>query len=243
MKDTLYAREQAVVDFTFDEKVVSVFPDMIKRSVPGYPTIIKMIGSLAERYVQPHTRCYDLGCSLGAASFAMRHHICAEGVEIVAVDNSQAMLSQFQQALALDSAEHGAAVTVQPRLGDIAEIAIEQASMVVLNFTLQFLPVAQRDALIQRIYAGLVSGGVLVLSEKLVFADPHLDALYIDLHQNFKKSQGYSDLEIAQKRSAIDKVLVPETAATHRARFAAAGFASADIWFQCLNFASFVAIK
>lgn len=243
MKDTIYTNEQEVVDFTFDEKVVSVFPDMINRSVPGYPTIIKMIGSLAERYVQPNTRCYDLGCSLGASTFAMRHHVQGEGVEIISVDNSQAMLDQFQQAIALDSKERGDAVSVQPQLGDIAEIDIQNASMVVLNFTLQFIPVAQRDAMIQKVYDGLVDGGVLVLSEKLVFDDGHMNELYIDLHHNFKKSQGYSDMEIAQKRSAIENVLVPETMATHKNRFASAGFASSDVCFQCLNFASFVAIK
>ena len=243
MKDNIYTDEQNIVDFTFDEKVVSVFPDMINRSVPGYPTIIKMIGSLAERYVQPNTRCYDLGCSLGASTFAMRHHVPKDSVQIISVDNSQAMLDQFQQAITLDNEHRGEGAMVISRLADIAEVDIVNASMVVLNFTLQFIPVAQRDAMIQKVYAGLVDGGVLVLSEKLVFDDEHMNELYIDLHHNFKKSQGYSELEIAQKRSAIENVLVPETMARHKDRFASAGFASSDVWFQCMNFASFVAIK
>ena len=243
MKDTIYTDEQAVVDFTFDEKVVSVFPDMINRSVPGYPTIIKMIGSLAERYVQPNTRCYDLGCSLGASTFAMRHHVPKDSVEIISVDNSRAMLDQFQQAIALDNEHRGEGAMIIRQLGDIAEVDIQNASMVVLNFTLQFIPVEQRKAVIQKVYDGLVGGGVLVLSEKVVFDDAHMNELYIDLHHSFKKAQGYSELEIAQKRSAIENVLVPETLETHKTRFDEAGFKSSDVWFQCMNFASLVAIK
>ena len=239
MKDTLYQNGDEIVDFTFDEKVVEVFPDMIKRSVPGYPTIIKMIGMLAARYVQAGTRCYDLGCSLGASSFAMRHHIEHSDVAIVAVDNSPAMVEQCKAAVLEDDAE----VPVALLLGDVAETAIENASMVVLNFTLQFLPPEQRAAVIQRIYDGLVPGGILVLSEKLRFEDAHLDELYIDLHHGFKKAQGYSDMEIAGKRSALDKVLIPESLSTHRQRMKQAGFGSVDVWFQCLNFASIVAVK
>lgn len=243
MKDNIYTDEQNIVDFTFDEKVVSVFPDMINRSVPGYPTIIKMIGSLAERYVQPNTRCYDLGCSLGASTFAMRHHVPKDSVQIISVDNSQAMLDQFQQAIELDNEHRGEGAVIISQLSDIADVEIQNASMVVLNFTLQFIPVRQRKLMIQKIYDGLVEGGVLVLSEKVVFEDAHMNELYIDLHHSFKKAQGYSDMEIAQKRSAIENVLVPETLQAHKQRFNEAGFKSSDVWFQCMNFASLVAIK
>lgn len=159
------------------------------------------------------------------------------------MDNSRAMLDQFQQAIALDNEHRGEGAMIIRQLGDIAEVDIQNASMVVLNFTLQFIPVEQRKAVIQKVYDGLVGGGVLVLSEKVVFDDAHMNELYIDLHHSFKKSQGYSELEIAQKRSAIENVLVPETLETHKTRFDEAGFKSSDVWFQCMNFASLVAIK
>lgn len=244
-KDTLF-NEQAphqVVDFAFDASVVDVFPDMINRSVPGYATIIKMIGLLAEQFVKPNTHCYDLGCSLGASTFAMRHHIVAGGVDIIAIDNSQPMLDTLRPVLddELKTSPHQA--TVELVLGDIAQCDIKNASMVVLNFTLQFLPVSQRDAIIQTIYDGLIDGGVLVLSEKLRFANDGVDELFIDLHHNFKRAQGYSELEVANKRSALENVLVPEPLTTHAKRCEQAGFRSFDVWFQCLNFASMVAIK
>lgn len=225
--------------FVFDETVVNVFPDMIKRSVPGYATIINMIGNLAERYVQANSVCYDLGCSLGAATLAMRHRIQAANTRILGIDNSAAMIERCRQVIAADSGE----VPVEVVCGDVQNIRIEQASMVVLNFTLQFIPIDQRLAVLTAIYEGLLPGGVLILSEKVAFEDKPHHELMIELHHNFKRSNGYSDLEIARKRSAIENVLIPETLATHRQRLRAAGFGSVDVWFQCFNFASMIAIK
>lgn len=238
--DNLYANPLAqITTFAFDESVVNVFPDMIKRSVPGYATIINMIGNLAERYAQPDSRCYDLGCSLGAATLAMRHRIQASNCHILGVDNSQAMLTRCQQVIDADSAE----VEVSLHCADLCGFPIENASVVVLNFTLQFIPVEQRAAILRNIFQGLKPNGVLILSEKLAFEDAQHQALMIELHHNFKRANGYSDLEIAQKRSAIENVLIPETLNTHRQRLKEAGFASVDVWFQCFNFASIIAIK
>ncbi|MES2675624.1 MAG: carboxy-S-adenosyl-L-methionine synthase CmoA [Pseudomonadota bacterium] len=238
--DTLYANPLAQVEtFAFDETVVNVFPDMIKRSVPGYATIINMIGNLAERYAQPESTCYDLGCSLGAATLAMRHRIQAANCNIVGVDNSEAMLARCQQVMAADSAE----VAVNLHCADLCEFPIQNASIVVLNFTLQFIAVEKRNTILTDIYTGLKPNGVLILSEKLAFEDEQHQALMIELHHNFKRANGYSDLEIAQKRTAIEKVLIPETLTTHRQRLKDAGFSSVDVWFQCFNFASLIAIK
>lgn len=238
--DQLFANPlNSVPDFQFDHQVVNVFPDMIKRSVPGYTTIISMIGQLSERYAQSGSRCYDLGCSLGAATLAMRHRIRSADCQIVAVDNSNAMIDRCAKVIDADSGE----VPVQLLCSDLQDVAIENASMVVLNFTLQFIAKAERTQIIKRIYDGLLPGGVLILSEKLAFEDSHHQELMIELHHNFKRSNGYSDLEIAQKRSAIEDVLIPETLDEHRTRLQAAGFTSSDVWFQCFNFASLIAIK
>ena len=242
--DRLYADPLAQVSqFAFDQAVVDVFPDMIQRSVPGYATIINMIGDLAERYAQPASHCYDLGCSLGAASLAMRHRIRAPKVRIVAVDSSAAMIERCQQILATDTTEPEVDVAVELRCADIQSLNLHNASMAVLNFTLQFVPPQERLSVLQQIYKGLNPGGVLILSEKVVFDDQPHNELMIELHHNFKRANGYSDLEIAQKRSALEQVLLPESLATHRSRLRRAGFSSVDVWFQCFNFASLIAIK
>ncbi len=239
-QDTLYSTPIAAVSaFKFDQSVVDVFPDMIQRSVPGYQTIIETIGLLASRYAQDNSVCYDLGCSLGAATISMRHQIQAQDCTIVAVDNSTAMVQQLQQNLARDSAS----LPVEAVCADIREIQIKQASVVVLNFTLQFIPIADRYAFLQKIYQGLLPGGILVLSEKLSFEHPQQQQLQTELHHTFKKAQGYSDLEISQKRSALENVLLPETVACHQRRMTDVGFSSAEVWFQYFNFASMIALK
>jgi len=238
--DRIYASPlEEVTGFRFDEQVVAVFPDMIKRSVPGYSTIIHMIGQIAERYAQTGTRLYDLGCSLGAATLAMRHRINAADVNIIAIDNSPDMIERCRAVLAADSGE----IPVQLICGDIQDAVIDQASMTVLNFTLQFIPPTERDAVLRRIAAGTVAGGVLILSEKIAFEDEEHQNLMIELHHNFKRANGYSDLEIAQKRTALENVLIPETLKTHQQRLLNAGFRSVDCWFQCFNFASIIAFK
>jgi len=238
--DSLFADPlNQVADFAFDQQVVDVFPDMIKRSVPGYATIINMIGNLAERYASVDSYCYDLGCSLGAATLAMRHRIQAANCSIVAVDNSQDMIDRCQSIIDADSGE----VPVQLMCSDLQKIDIQHASMVVLNFTLQFIPPPERLQIMQKIYDGLKPGGVLILSEKVNFGDQQHDELMIELHHNFKRANGYSELEIAQKRTAIENVLIPETLDGHRERLKQVGFHSCDVWFQCFNFASMIAIK
>lgn len=239
-KDSLYANPLGEVNaFQFDESVVNVFPDMIQRSVPGYSAIISAIGMLAGRFSQENSVCYDLGCSLGAASLAMREQIKEKHCRIVAVDNSESMVKRFKQNLIAD--ENKSEIEIQ--CADIKEIDIERASVVVLNFTLQFVPVTDRFALLRKIYAGMLPGAVLILSEKLAFDDQRQQALQIDMHHHFKKMQGYSDLEISQKRSALENVLLAESFAVHQQRLLAAGFSSVEIWFQYFNFASMIALK
>jgi len=230
---------ESVVDFAFDDKVATVFPDMIKRSVPGYSTVIATIGVLAERYFEPGSRVYDLGCSLGAATLIVRKALQGQQGEIIAVDNSHSMIERAEQLIAQDPSDF----PLRFIEADICDIEIENASMVVLNYTLQFIQPARRQALIARIFQGLRPGGILVLSEKIAFGDIHKQELFIDLHHSFKRANGYSDLAISQKRQAIDNILIPETIPQHRQRLTQAGFKNADVWFQCFNFASLLAVK
>jgi tRNA (cmo5U34)-methyltransferase len=239
--DAIYAAPlQNMIDFQFDERVVAVFPDMIQRSVPGYGMIVSNIGILAAKYAQVGSHCYDLGCSLGAVTLAMRQRINTPDCDIISVDNSPAMIERGRELLALDSVS---TIPVTMLCSDLQDVTIENASVVVLNFTLQFIPPAQRLALIQRIYAGLKPNGILILSEKIAFSEPKRQHFHEELHHDFKRANGYSDLEISQKRTALEKVMIPETLACHQKRLQAAGFPSSELWFQCFNFISMVAIK
>lgn len=239
-RDQIYAQPlSAIADFRFDDTVARVFPDMINRSVPGYSSLINLLGVLANRYAQNDSDIYDLGCSLGAASLSMRHHLHNSGCHIIAVDNSEAMIERARSLMQVDQSD----TPVELICADIRDVRIEDASVVVLNFTLQFLQPEERQSIIRAIYQGLKPGGVLILSEKIRLQDPAQDERLIELHHEFKKANGYSDLEISQKRTALEKVLIPETVEQHSKRMYEAGFASVDVWYQCFNFVSMLACK
>ncbi|WP_145187918.1 carboxy-S-adenosyl-L-methionine synthase CmoA [Pseudomonas sp. URMO17WK12:I11] len=241
--DRLFSQPlELVSDFAFNEDVVRVFPDMIKRSVPGYPTIVENLGVLAARFAQPNTALYDLGASLGAVTQALRRHVRSEGCRVIAVDNSAAMVERCRQYLTAQDSMFQELLPVEVLEADILSLALQPASVVAMNFTLQFIAPEQRLALLTQIRQALLPGGALILSEKLRFADADEHALLNDLHLDFKRANGYSELEIAQKRSAIENVMKPDTLHAHQERLYAAGFSKVVPWFQCLNFASLIAL-
>lgn len=239
LTDRLFATERNPEDFRFDASVARVFPDMIRRSVPGYTTIIPMIEVITEQYVQPGSHCYDLGCSLGASTLAMRHGIPYADCTLVGVDNSSAMIERCQHYVALDDHD----LPVHLRCEDILATELTNASVTTLNYTLQFVPPEERLALLSRIAGATLPGGVLVLSEKIRFESEAEQETQTRLHHEFKRANGYSDLEISQKRAAIEQVLIPETLATHKSRLQEAGFDQVLVWYQCFNFVSMLAIK
>jgi len=238
-RDNIYSQDhEALEAFAFDDAVARVFPDMIKRSVPGYTMIIPMIGVITDQYAQANTHLYDLGCSLGASLLAMRHGVNVDGCKIIGIDNAEAMLKRCQSYVDIDDAT----VPVELHKGDVTEFEYNNASVVTLNFTLQFIPLEKRQALIQKLYDGLQTGGALILSEKICFDEPE-QTLQQELHWDFKRANGYSDLEVSQKRSALENVLVPESAQAHIERLKSVGFSQACTWYQCFNFTSFIAVK
>lgn len=239
-RDNIFAKPtEMLVDFVFDEQVASVFPDMIRRSVPGYDTIIPMLGVFAEKYMQANSNVYDLGCSLGAATLSMRRRIKQENCKIIAVDNAEAMVDKCRQNVARDIST----TPVEVLCDDILNINIVNASLVVINFTLQFLGPEIRASLLENIYQGLNNGGALILSEKVISEDQRQQSFFDDLHTEFKRANGYSELEISQKRTALENVLIPETSDKHIERLHACGFEFVSSWFQCFNFSSFCAVK
>lgn len=242
-RDQIYALPRdRVGDFTFDDTVASVFPDMIARSVPGYASILSMIEQLTIRFAKPNTNIYDLGCSLGAGTFLIRNQAPLTS-RIVAVDNSAAMVTRLEGKLQelSDSTLQFAGVQVLQQ--DINEVEFDNASFVILNWTLQFVPAEQRDALLSKICQAMIPGGALLLSEKIMFNAPGQQQLLTDLHHDFKRANGYSELEIAQKRTSLENRLIPETTEVHLERLHRVGFQIASTWFQCFNFVSFLAVR
>ncbi len=238
MKDTIYRSvEEPVKPFEFNKRVVEVFPDMIERSVPGYPLTISMISVIAHEFVQENSNVYDLGCSLGAVSLAIQQGLKNKQCHIKAIDNSQAMVDACKEKIP------NKGNMIEFKLDDIVDTEIINASVVVMNFTLQFIPIERRLKLIKKIYEGLLPGGVLILSEKVKFDNDSENKTMAHLHHHMKELNGYEKLEIASKREALETVLIPETIDAHITRLNDSGFSNAYVWLKCFNFVSLVAIK
>ena len=238
--DTLYTDLPAEPgSFAFDEAVTAVFEDMINRSVPGYQTMLGMLGVFARKFVTPGSQVYDLGCSLGASTIMLRQHIEAADCRIVAVDNAPAMIEKCR----INLEKQTEAAPVELRLGQVEDIEIRDASLVVMNLILQFIPLQARHQLLQSVHRGMLPGGGLLLMEKIRFNDSDEQQFFDDTHLDFKRTNGYSELEISRKRAALEDFLVTETLDEHISRLRQCSFKKVYPWFSCLNFVGLIAIK
>ena len=235
-RDELYRSPLSEVeDFVFNEKVADVFEDMARRSIPGYQTIINLIGVIVASHLKEQGIVNDLGCSLGALSRQILNSIPKEAsVEIIGIDNSPAMIARARQSLD----DPRATFFCQ----DILSYPIT-GSVVVLNFTLQFIPKTLRDGLIARIWQEMPENGLMILSEKISDDRGNLNEFFNAIHLNWKNERGYSELEISQKRQALENVMILESEADHKNRLSKAGFTRVNSWFRCLNWVSFLAHK
>ena len=235
-QDRIYAVPQEEVEpFVFDRQVVRVFDDMIERSVPHYRELVDEIVELAAEAFQPATHLYDLGCSLGAVLIPLATRLADQPGTLCGVDQAAPMLEEL--------AHRSQGLPIELICDDLGSVNLQPASVVILNLTLQFIPVEARHALLTRIYEAMVDGGVLLFTEKIAAPTASLDELYRERHHAFKRLQGYSELEIHQKRQSLEDVLVTETKESHLRRLADVGFATIDVWHQHYNFASFYACK
>ena len=247
--DTLFTTPlDKAARFSFDEQVVACFPDMIRRSVPGYGQVLAMLPIFARRHCkyrqqsdsgQRVSRVYDLGCSLGAASMALAGEFEPQDLQIKAIDISPAMTTEASTLLTENYPAHNIEVIT----ADIRDVEFEPCDMVILNLTLQFLPAADRVAVLEKIYAALSEGGILVLTEKTHAFDEQYDAWLVERYYDFKRANGYTEMEISGKRNALENVLITDTLDGHHARLAQVGFQRHLTWFQFLNFVSIVAFK
>lgn len=239
-KDQVFAdKKLKIKPFEFNKEVTRVFDDMLNRSVPFYLESIKRQSQLTAEYYQQGTRIYDLGCSHGNVGMLILDQLKSRKFSMVAVDSSRPMIEKYLNRLV----KQENTPSVDLVCGFIEDIQIKNASVVVINLTLQFLDKEKRDNLIKRIYQGMNSNGILLLTEKTIHASRVIDDLQKKFYKIFKLENGYSKLEISQKRDALEKVLVPDTIETHKNRILTAGFTTVDVWLKWFNFASMIAIK
>lgn len=222
--------------FEFDEEVASVFDDMLNRSVPYYKEMQRLTINFALNFLEQNDRVYDLGCSTASTLIELAKH-CDKPLQLVGIDNSKAMLDR-----ALNKSK-AFGVAIEFVEGDIHDVAFDDAKLIISNYTLQFIRPLQREKLVQKIYDSLQEGGIFIFSEKVISSDKTLNKQSIDEYYKFKKIQGYSEFEIAQKREALENVLIPYSEEENRQMIKDAGFSHCETLFKWVNFATFIAIK
>ena len=239
-KDEVFKEPQpAVADFTFGEKVASVFDDMLLRSVPFYEETQRMIAEMAADFAVEGTNMYDLGCSTGTTLLHLAPQL-SQKVKFVGIDNSEEMLKRCRQKLA----EHQFTREHELICADLNQgVQIENASVVLMVLTLQFIRPLYRDRLMAQILSGLNQNGCLIVVEKVLGEDSLFNRLFIKYYYDFKKKNGYSEMEIAQKREALENVLIPYKLLENRELLLRTGFRYCDVFFKWYNFCGLVAVK
>jgi tRNA (cmo5U34)-methyltransferase len=239
-KDHLFAcKKNRVKPFEFNKEVADVFDDMLNRSVPLYAQSIKKQAQFTVKFYQKNSNIYDLGCSHGNLGILILDQFKKTDFSMVGVDNSKPMIEKYRQRLE----KYGVYGQTDLICASMEDIKFKNASVVIINLTLQFLDKKKRNDLIKKIFQGMNSNGILLLTEKIIHPSDRINNLQSKFYEKFKIENGYSKLEISQKRDALDKVLVPDTIKTHENRLLQAGFTHFDVWLKWFNFASMIAIK
>jgi tRNA (cmo5U34)-methyltransferase len=229
-------------DFEFNAEVAAVFDDMLVRSIPFYGEQQSIIREVAQKFYVPGTRVYDLGCSTASTLIALGNAL-GPGARLVGYDNSEPMLERAR----INVERAGLADRVELRCadlnGDLADAPLENASVVTVCWTLQFVRPLRRDAVMGWINRGLVDGGALVVAEKILTKNSDMNRYFIELYYDFKRRNGYSEDEILRKREALENVLIPYRMDENAELFRRNGFPVVETFFQCYNFAAFLGLK
>ncbi len=236
--DNIFAGQHYPKPFAFNHEVAEVFDDMVQRSIPLYQDVTRFTADWVLHFYQQGTSIIDIGCSTGTTTHQIAHRLAAPA-QFLAIDSSEAMIARAEEKLADLPGRH----RLELLCIDVMAVALPKASAVVINYTLQFLPVSQRTTLLQRIWDSLVPGGILLISEKVRLNSPSFQELGTKLYEQFKEKQGYSRTEIEKKKEALENVLIPFTEDEHRHLLKLSGFSHIESVMKWNNFMTLVAMK
>ncbi len=240
IRDDIFVQRAYADGFRFDARVASVFDDMAERSIPFYRATQRMAAALAAAFARPGTTVLDLGCSTATTLCRLADAIPDPSIRLVGMDRSPAMLELARKKLR----RHGLARRVQLIEREIAPgIDVAGSSVVLMNWTLQFIPPRHRGPLLRSLCAGLDPRGCLVLCEKVAIADPRISRLFIHSYHQFKRQSGYSDSEIEHKRRSLENTLIPLSAERNAALLRRSGFRRVETFFRWFNFVGILAVK
>ncbi len=238
-KDDIFRDREWNGGFQFNRRVAEVFDDMLKRSVPCYSQVIEMTARILENFLISGDRVYDLGSSTGTTLIELARRLEHLKLKFTGFDNSAAMVEKATLKAEIYSKKE----RLKFKKKDITDLDLHQGGAIILNYTMQFISPEIRKDFLTKIHGFLRPGGVLVMSEKVILTDPALNRGFVEFYHDFKRSMGYSEIEISNKREALENVLIPFTAEENLALLKTAGFTNAQPFFQWFNFVSFMGIR
>ncbi len=237
--DRLYSNGRVTEDFSFNEQVAEVFDDMLDRSIPMYQTVIELTSAIIRRLGAPGSCIVDLGCSTGTTLLTLSRLLSDLDLSFVGIDNAPAMIDKARRKAEM----YSKATIIEFRRQDITEAELHGADVILCNYTLQFIRPMLRAGFVRKLYDVLTPGGMLIISEKVISPQSLLNRTNIDIYHDFKREQGYSELEIAAKREALENILIPFSVQENIDLLRESGFTEVDMFFKWINFASFIAVK
>lgn len=238
-RDTLFNDTSINKDFSFNEQVAEVFDDMLERSVPCYHQVMEMTAQLIKPFLSDGDLVYDLGCSTGKPLLTLASQVANPTIQYTGVDNSSAMIDKAKRKADLFTTTANISFT----LDDITTTPLAPCRVILLNYTLQFLRPLKRSLLLERINQALLPGGILIMSEKIISHHSKINRVFIDLYFDFKRKQGYSEIEITKKRETLENILIPFSIPENIKMLEEAGLNQCETFFQWFNFTSFIARK
>ena len=240
-KDKVFSKKMKDIEsFEFNEEVTNVFDDMITRSVPFYREIHGLILDIFTKIPPKSNLVYDLGCSTGTTIQLLHrsHPEKDKRPKFVGIDSSESMIKKCQENLSREKNLNFELINEK-----IQDVELQSSKIIIMNYTLQFIPADNRPSILKKIYKSLKKGGIFIMSEKIKPEFGNVEEIITELYYDFKRRNGYSNLEIMQKREALERVLTPNTIKQQKELLKEAGFNSYDTIFQWYNFSSFIGIK
>ena len=224
-------------EWRFDKNVSQAFDSHVRKSVPFYEEIQRMVIELSEYFVRDQSVVYDLGCSTGTTLDMLSNaHVGKEDAQFIGFDLSKFMIKEARKKVNRPN--------VRFYHKNVLDVEFSPpANFVTSLFTMQFLTLAERRTLLERIYEGLIEGGGLLIVEKVSSDHSVFEDMWTELYWDFKRRQGFTPEQIVEKANSIRGVMKPLTSDENIDLLWQAGYSRVDVFFKWYNWAGVLGIK
>lgn len=206
------------------------FDNHIETSIRGYSNLWNDVLSLSEYFVEDNTNVVDIGCSTGKLIKQMSEQNSFSSCQYTGIELEECFFDHL-----IDSNN------VSFFKGDVRDYDFNNCSLVTSIFTLQFIPIKDRENIIHKIYDGLNKGGAFIFSEKVFSENPRVQEMMTFLYYDYKKKH-YSCEQILNKETELRHLMKPNTEDEIVNMCTNVGFYIQPFW-RNYNFVGFVCIK